>query len=245
MMKFTVENKAIVVPGEVLAEGSGSIAGDVYKDGDFLRAARLGLLNTDNKALIALSGRYNPQKGDTIIGKVVDVNLYGWRLEINCAYTAMLSMKEATSEFIAKGADLTQYFDLGDYIVVKIYNVTTQKLVDVTSKGPGLKKIKGGRIIEVNTHKVPRIIGKQGSMVGMIKFATNCKISVGQNGLVWISGEPEKELIAVETIRRIERESHLSGLTDTIKQFLEEKTGVKIEERAEEKAEEFKEFRAN
>lgn len=229
MMKFTIENKSIVVPGEILAEGSGSISGDVYKDGDNLRAARLGLINTESNALIALSGRYNPQRGDTIMGKVVDVNLYGWRLEINCAYTAMLSMKEASSDFIAKGADLTEYFDLGDYVVVKIYNVTTQKLVDVTAKGPGLKKLQGGRIIEVNPHKVPRIIGKQGSMVSMIKTATGCKITVGQNGLVWISGEPEKELLAVETIKKIEKGSHLSGLTDSIKQFLEEKTGVKLD----------------
>ena len=109
----------------------------------------------------------------------------------------------------------------GDYIVCKIVNVTSQKLVDVTMKGPGLRKLKGGRIIEVDTHKVPRIIGKQGSMVMMIKDATNCNISVGQNGLIWIDGEPMSELLAIQAIRKIEAESHLSGLTEKIKDFLE------------------------
>ena len=103
----------------------------------------------------------------------------------------------------------------------KIVNVTSQKLVDVTMKGPGLRKLKGGRIIEVNPHKVPRIIGKQGSMVMMIKDATKCNITVGQNGLIWIDGEPMNELLALQTIRKIEKESHMSGLTDKIKEYLE------------------------
>lgn len=145
----------------------------------------------------------------------------GWRIEFGSPYTAMLSMKDATSEFIAKGADLTKYFNLGDYLVMKIVNVTSQKLVDVSMKGPGLRKLRGGRIIEVNTNKVPRIIGKQGSMVSMIKDATGCKITVGQNGSIWIDGEPKMELIAVNTIKKIAEESHLSGLTDKIKAYLD------------------------
>ncbi len=81
-------------------------------------------------------------------------------------------------------------------------------------------KLTGGRIIRVNTHKVPRIIGKQASMVTMIKDSTKCRIIVGQNGLVWIQGTPEDEIIAVDVIKKIERESHIPGLTDKIKEYL-------------------------
>ena len=88
-------------------------------------------------------------------------------------------------------------------------------------KGMGLQKLKGGRIISVASNKVPRIVGKEGSMVSMIKQETNCSILVGQNGLIWINGTPEGELLAVDSIRKIEEESHLSGLTDKIKEFLE------------------------
>jgi exosome complex component RRP4 len=88
-------------------------------------------------------------------------------------------------------------------------------------KGVGLNKLKGGRIINVASNKVPRIVGKQGSMVSMIKDATKCNISVGQNGLVWINGTPDGELLAVKAIRKIEEESHLSGLTDRVKEFLD------------------------
>lgn len=229
MLKFIIKNKEIVVPGEVIGEGTATISG-AYRDGNKIRATRLALLNTEAKTLLPLSGRYIPKRDDVIICKVIDVSLNGWRLDTNSAYSAMLPLKEAVSEFVTRGTDLTQYYALGDHVVCQITNVTSQKLVDVTTRGPGLKKLKGGRIIEVNTNKVPRIIGKQGSMVGMIKQATGCRIIVGQNGLVWIDGEPEKEFLAIQTIRRIERESHLSGLTDTIKSFLEKESGVKLSE---------------
>ena len=225
------KDKQIVVPGEELAKGMDTLPGNgTYRDGEFIRASKLGLVSADGRTikLIPLSGRYMPKRGDTIVCKVVDVSMMGWRLEINTAYSAMLSMRDATSDFIQRGADLTTYFDIGDYIVAEITNVTSQKLVDVSTKGPGLRKLIGGRIIEVNTNKVPRIIGKQGSMVTMIKNATGCRITVGQNGWIWLDGTPEGELLAVKTIKKIEDESHLSGLTERIKEFLEKETGKKL-----------------
>lgn len=231
MSKLFVKDKEVVVPGEVLAEGMDNLPGiGTYREGNEILAGRLGLTYIDGRTikLIPLSGKYTPKRNDTIICKVIDINFSGWRVDTNSAYSAMLSIKDATSAYIQKGADLTQYYKLGEYIVAKVINVTSQKLIDITMKGPGLHKLKGGRIIEVSPHKVPRIIGKQGSMVSMLKQVTNCRIIVGQNGLVWIEGEPDKELLVEKTIRKIEQESHLAGLTDRIQKFLEKETGTKL-----------------
>lgn len=230
--KLFVKDRDVVVPGEVLAQGMSYLPGyGSYRLGDTIMANRLGLLMIDGKVLktVPLSGRYLPKSNDVIIGRVVDILMSGWRMDINSPYTAVLPLKDASFNFIEKGADLTQYFELEDYMVVKITNVTSQKLVDVTCKGPGLQKIKGGQIIHVNTHKVPRIIGKKGSMVSMIKRATDCRVIVGQNGVAWVSGAPEMEMIAINTIRMIEEKSHTSGLTERVKEFLEKATGKTIE----------------
>lgn len=228
MGKLIAQEKTVVVPGETLAEGMDYLPGaNTYREADNVLASKLGLMVVEGRAikLIPLSGKYMPKRGDTIIGKVIDVLFSGWRVETNSAYSAMLGLKDATSEFIAKGADLTQYYDFDDYIVAKITNVTSQKLIDLTMKGPGLRKLTGGRVIEVSPYKVPRIIGKKGSMVSMIKLATGCRVIVGQNGLVWIQGDDSaKELLALKTIRKIEAEAHLSGLTDIIKEYLEKET---------------------
>jgi exosome complex component RRP4 len=58
-------------------------------------------------------------------------------------------------------------------------------------------------------------------MISMVKRATNCRIVVGQNGLIWLQGdEPQKELEAVNVIKKIEAESHKSGLTEEISKLL-------------------------
>ena len=223
MSELKIQDKAIVVPGEVLADGMDFLPSfGTYRTKEEIRAARLGMVKVEGKVLkiIPLSGRYIPKRGDMFVGPVVDIMISGWRIDTNSPYSAVLNMKDASSEFIERGADLSRYYALGDYVTAKIINVTSQKLVDVTMKGPGLRKLVGGRVIEVSTNKVPRIIGKQGSMVSMIKDATGVKIVVGQNGIIWLEGDVIMENIAVEAIRKIEKEGHLSGLTDKIKEFL-------------------------
>ncbi|MBN2566615.1 RNA-binding protein [Candidatus Woesearchaeota archaeon] len=225
MGELLVQDKNIVVPGEELATGMDYLPGaGTFRDGERIVAGRLGLTSVQGRAvkIIPLAGKYLPKKNDIIIGTVTDVLLNGWRVDTNSAYTAMLTLKDATAEFINKGDDLTRYYSFGDLIVSKIVQVTSQNLIDLSMKGPGLKKLHGGRVIRVNPHKVPRIIGKQGSMVSMVKNATGCRIVVGQNGVVWIQGEPKDETFAVKTVEMIEEQAHISGLTEKVKSFLEE-----------------------
>ena len=226
--KLMVGNKDIVVPGDILATGMEYLPSQgTYRKGNEIISSLLGLVRVEGKVinLIPLSGAYLPKKGDTIIGKVIDINLNGWRLKTNSAYSALLSMKDGSNEYIRRGADLSEYYEIGDYVICKITNVTSQMLIDLTVKSPGLGKLEGGRIISVTPTKVPRIIGKQGSMVSMKKSATGTNILVGQNGYVWVKGEPKGEILTVKTIKNIEKNSHRSGLTEEIKQYLKNNGG--------------------
>jgi len=85
------------------------------------------------------------------------------------------------------------------------------------------RKLRGGRIIKIAPSKVPRVIGKKGTMVRQIKNKTETKIIVGQNGLVWIKGENPN--LAARAVKKVEEEAHLSGLTDKIDEWLEEEGG--------------------
>ena len=72
MSKLLVKDKDIVVPGESLAEGMDYLPGNgTYREGDKILASQLGLVAVDGRAikLIALSGKYLPKRGDTIICK--------------------------------------------------------------------------------------------------------------------------------------------------------------------------------
>lgn len=227
-----IEDRSIVVPGQILATGMDFLPSKgTYRFKETIRANRLGLAQVDGKVLktIPLAGRYLPQKGDLVVARVSDVLMSGWRVDLNTMYDAVLSLAEASNEYIKKGEDLTRYFAIEDYLVCKITQVTSQNLVDVSVRGPGLRKLTGGTVFEVSPSKVPRIIGKRGSMVTMIKKGTACDVMVGQNGVVWVSGEPEMQRLAFDTIKIIEEHSHLPGLTEQVKTFLEDVTGREVE----------------
>ncbi len=230
-MGIIVKERDIVVPGDVLATGMDFLpAIGSFRDKENIVAGQVGMVQIDNRLVrvMPLSGRYAPKRGDTVIGKVIDITFGGWIVDIGCAKDAMLGLKDATSEFIERGADLTQYFNIGDILVAKIVNVTRVKSADLTTKGPGLMRLTKGRLIDIQATKVPRVIGKQGSMVMMIKDMTNTRITIGQNGKVHIlSQDPEMELLAVDVIRLIEANAHKQGLTEEVNKFLEEKSGKK------------------
>jgi exosome complex component RRP4 len=226
MSKILVNEREIVIPGEALAEGMDYLPGDnTYREDDKIFSKVLGLAGINGRVIriTPLSGPYVPQIGDKIIGTVIDITMSGWRVDTGTAYSALLNVKDATSRFIRKEEDLSKIIAIGDSVVVKIINVTSQNLIDLTMKEPGLFKINGGRIIKINNQKVPRVIGKQGSMINLIKDKTKCDITIGQNGAVWAKGPtPESEQLAVKAVELIAEKSHLEGLTDRMEKFLSE-----------------------
>ncbi len=220
-MGLVIKEKEFVIPGDVIAEGIDYLpAGGVFRDKDEIIAEQIGIVNVDNRLikLIPLTGIYKPRVGDVVIGQIVNISFNGWSVDIGFSNLALLSVRDATSEFIERKSDLSRYFDFDDYIAAKILNIGKGNLIDLTMKSHGLMKLHDGRLIDVSPSKVPRIIGKQGSMITMLKNLSNCMIQVGQNGKVWISGDNCDKLI--EAIRMIERESHVSGLTEKIEKLL-------------------------
>lgn len=243
--KLLVEDKSVVVPGQILAQGIEYLPSfGTYRLKENILAQQLGLLIVDGKVLktIPLSGVYLPKVNDVVIGKVIDILMSGWRLEMNSPYSAVLPLKDASFDYIRKGEDLTNYFGLQDYVLMKLTQVTSQNLVDATVRGPGLRKLEGGRVIKVNALKVPRIIGKRGSMVNLIKSATDCDIVVGQNGLIWLKGTAKQEALAYKTISMIEEQAHVPGLTERMKEYLEKETGRTIEIKEDEEVQERSNF---
>jgi exosome complex component RRP4 len=224
MSKLIVEEKTIVVPGEVLAEGMDYLPGDnTYRENEKIYSQSLGLVSLPGRVIkvTSLAGPYVIKEGDKIIAKVIDIAMSGWRVETGTAYSAMMNVKDASTRFIKRDEDLSKILGIDDYCVVRVTKVTSQNLIDVTMKEPGLHKIQGGRIIKVNSQKVPRVIGKQASMISLIKEKTGCEITVGQNGLIWLKGTPEGETKATMAIKLIEEKSHIDGLTEHVKKFLE------------------------
>ena len=220
--ELLVKEKEIVIPGQTLAKGLDYLPSNgCYRSNNEIKAKVIGLAKVKDRyiGIIPLSGVYMPKHGDGIIGTVTDIQSTFWIVDINSPYDSILQLGEAVGEYVdLSKTDISTYFDVGDVIYAKILNVAKSKNITLTMNDYRAKKLVGGKLLSITPSKVPRLIGREGSMIELIKNKTGCQIIVGQNGVVWIKGE--KESLAIKAIMTIEHESHISGLTDRITSLL-------------------------
>jgi len=214
-----VEDKELVVPGQILAEEGFYSGRGTFKDGKSVCSSLMGLVSLRNKkiSVIPLKSKYVPKRGDVVIGKIDDVRFSMWGVNVNSPYSGILPASEV---FGREKRELKKVFDVGDVLFLRVVDVDEVKKVKLGLKGRGMGKFRGGVIVDITPTKVPRLIGKKGSMINMIKDKTRCKIVVGQNGLVWVKGDKGMEQITKTIINLIEAEAHTSGLTDRIRDKL-------------------------
>ena len=214
-----VENKDLVIPGQILADDEYYSGRGTFKENGKVCSSLLGRVSLRNKKIrvIPLKSKYVPKKGDVVIGKINDVRFSMWDVDINSPYSGILPAFEV---FGREKKELNKVYDVGDVLFLRVVDVDEIKKAKLGLKGRGMGKFKGGIIVDISPTKVPRLIGKKGSMINMIKDKTNCKIVVGQNGLVWVKGNEDMEQLTREVIHLIEAEAHTSGLTNKIKNKL-------------------------
>lgn len=223
-MTIITEKKQLVAPGEVLAEGSYFPGENTYREGNKVYATKIGLAElVDNKIIVVpLKGCYIPRVEDFVIGRVVDIAMSGWTVNISSPYPAYLPLSETTaSRGMAVRKDLAKVFNVGDLVMAEVIAFDRTRDPLLTVKGRGLGKVISGRVVHISPAKIPRLIGRKGSMISLLKKETNCEIIVGQNGTVLVSGrQPKNEQVAAAAMYLIEREAHTRGLTIRVSELM-------------------------
>jgi exosome complex component RRP4 len=227
-----MEERKIVVPGETIIQGEEFLPGDgTRREDKDIVACRFGLADLSDKLVrvIPLSGVYAPKRGNVIIGTIVGITFKGWLVDFGSHMNGFLNVAEVP-RYIGKG-ELRDFLDFGDVVCAKVF-ATDGNNIELSVKLRGFGKVDGGQLINVNPNKVPRVIGKEGSMVNLIKDATGCSITVGQNGVIWVGADKiEDELAARKVIEFICENSFVSGLTEKVEAFIEKELGKKIKAR--------------
>lgn len=198
--------RRIVLPGE--AVGKKVAAAGVFTEGEDSYASVYGMMDEREGIvrIVPLRGKYYPVRDDMVIGVVSDVKFGGCTVDINSPYSAFMPAEE-------------EEFNYRDVVLAKIERVEETRNAVLG----GARLLRGGELIEVSPVKVPRVIGKKGSMLAMITDATKCDVIVGRNGRICLKGG--NLLLAQAALLKIEDEAHTTGLTDRIKRFLEAEAG--------------------
>jgi exosome complex component RRP4 len=214
-------SRELVLPGDLLDTGRLRAGSGTYTQDGKIYASTLGIKSIKQNFVnvIPLGGRYIPIPGDTVIGKVIDIGPSNWLIDINSPYPAPLHVNEVP--WRVDFGDTARFMNVGDTLLTKILMVDETKRVQVTMKEQGLRKLQGGQVVEISHSKVPRVIGKSGSMIQMIKSMTNTRIFVGQNGRIWLDGEIENIVFAIRAIKMIEENAQTTRLTERVKEYLE------------------------
>lgn len=217
------ENRKIVVPGEIIVSGEDFLPGEgSRREGQDVLASRFGLAEIMGRMIrvISLSGAFIPRRNNVILGRVADITFNGWLIDIDAASSAFLPIAESP-RFINK-SEMDQFLAIGDVLAAKIWS-DNRKSVDLTLKGKGLGKLEGGFIFRVSPNRVPRVIGREGSMINLIKEKTGCNITVGQNGWIWIKGSSiNDEIKARRAIQFVTEKVFVDGLTEKVEEWFQE-----------------------
>ncbi len=233
------DSRDVVVPGEVLTEDTKNFLpgrGTIYNsERTKIISLNIGLkqIRKNYINVIPLRGFYTPRPGDKIIALVVDKNPVKYKCDINAKDFGTLKPKNTIkrgkmrsfrggggSGYPQDEANIER-FEIGDILIVKILSADRLNKPELTTVGKYLGKKNNGFVISIDPPKIPRVIGRDGSMIKMLKNLTKTNIFVTQNGRIWLKGEDiAHERLLVESIQKIATEAHTVGLTDRMQEFI-------------------------
>jgi len=221
------DKRKYVIPGDVVTTGPFRPEQNVILDGNKIIATTIGIseIYDDSVKVIPLTGMYIPKIDDLVIAKVNSHTSLSWELNINSCYVGFLPAQDVFGrDFSAHADELSSKLKTGDLVAARIANFDRTRDPLVTISDRDLGQIDSGELVEISPSKVPRLIGKRGTMIQMIEMATDAAITIGQNGWVVISCEsPEGLLKAKKAIKMVNEQAHIVNLTDQVKEMLESK----------------------
>ncbi|ABX12327.1 MAG: KH domain-containing protein [Nitrosopumilaceae archaeon] len=221
------DKRKYVIPGDVVTTGPFRPEQNTVLEGNKIISTTIGIseIYDDSVRVIPLTGKYIPKINDLVIGKVNSHTSLSWELDINSCYVGFLPAQDVFGrDFSAHADELATKLRTGDLVAARIANFdrTRDPLVSISDRDLG--KIDSGVLMEISPSKVPRLIGKKGSMIQMIEEATDAAVTIGQNGWVVVSCEsPEGLLKAKKAIQMVNEQAHVANLTDQVKEMLDKK----------------------
>ncbi|MCK4717576.1 MAG: RNA-binding protein [Thermoplasmata archaeon] len=214
------ENREVFLPGDEVGGGDLRAGAGTYSSDGKIFASQIGIksIRSNFVNIIPMGGAYVPRIGDQVIAYVTEMGPTYWLTDIKSPYPAPLHVND--TPWKVDFGDTGKYLKVGDAIIVVISEVDEIRHVQISMREHGHRRLNTGLLMEMTPSKVPRVIGKSGSMISLIKDGANCRMFVGQNGRIWVDGEEDSMELALQALDMIEKHAHSSGLTDRVKTLL-------------------------
>ncbi len=220
MSEESSSERKLVLPGDLMETKSKPGRGIFRKDGR-IHASVVGH-SSDKSGYInvnGIKGRYNPKTGDKIVAVCAETGPSIWRMDIGASFNSTLHHSE--SGWKVPFGDTARFLSIGDAVWAEIFMVDAAGSHQISLKKDDCRKLYSGTVVKINPRNVPRVIGKQGSMITTIREKTQTRIQIGQNGYIWIDGKGDDISLAQKAVEMINEEATSKGLTKKIEKLLE------------------------
>lgn len=216
--------KNITSPGEVVTSAKEFMRGHgTYTEGDNVLSTVAGTIERVNKLVSVRSvrQRYNPEKGDLVIGRVIEVVQQRWKVDTNARQDAILALSSVNlpggvqrRKVETDALKMREFLAEGDLLVAEVQSVENAPQLHTRSLRYG--KLRNGLLLTVppslirrlksHFHTLPPPCGPLGVDVIM-----------GVNGYIWVSvSVGERNNAAVEGF--VDAEGVYSDVNDDISQ---------------------------
>jgi len=220
------DKKQYVIPGDVITTSPLRLRENVTLDGKRIIATSIGLTNIydDSVRVIPLSAVYLPKIDDIVIGKIKSIFGNSWFADINSCYEGMLLGQDVFGRGSSPTmSDMKSRLDIGDLICAKIANFDRSREPLISIADHNLGKIDSGELVKISPPKIPRLIGKHGSMIQTIESSTDTSITIGQNGLIVLKSESGSNLDKIiKVFKMLDSTTDDSNMDEKIQKILDE-----------------------
>jgi len=205
------KRRKLVLPGDVVVTGHYLPGHGSYKLDRKVYAKRIGLVEVTDVGgqkvvnVVPFKGAYLPKEGDVVIGKVLDIGIGHWLVDINSPYTAVLPVSEIFPRPVdISKVDLTEHLNIGDLVVARViaFDLTRDPLL--TLKESRLGKVVKGSLLELPLSQIRRLWMMKERITKLVEERYKCSLVIGENGRILVIGpETRQEVDAIKILKAV------------------------------------------
>ncbi len=165
----------------------------------------LGMIEREPLSIVPLESVWSPRIEDTVVGIVTSAK--------NSVYE--VDLKFHGRSIIIGGKFERFSFKVGDVVEATVKDIEERRTIILSYP----RLLSGGTLVSVKPAKIPRIIGRDNTMIKQIADKAKSNIVVGKNGMIWLKGGDIA--LATKAILTVQEEAHVPGLTERIKKLME------------------------
>lgn len=222
----------IITPGQTVTDdpqwmrGHGTFSGSESTE---IRSTLAGTLQKTNKLLsvVPLRARYNPEIGDLVIGRIVEVQSRKWKVDVAAPLLADLALSSINlpggtlrRRTSVDELNIRSFFGEGEILVAEVQQLYHDGSATLHTRSLKYGKLRNGYFMSVTGMGGGAGVVRSKRQIFTLQTASGGEVDLllGVNGYIWIAkhSEEKKEEVGLNRLEEVATTSMYSSQNDEI-----------------------------